>query len=400
SSAQGTDGNAATMKPSTGTVTSPPVQAQTPGKLVLSATAGPARVSAGLQRASLTLTATNSGGADVTLAALPSPTVLAAGGPAVALPSQPASAAGLVLHSGESRDFIWTFDASGSGTVYWQASATATESNTSETLAPAPVTRGTIAVDPPAALALSLTASPLSVSAGVQRVQVALTCTNPGGASLRLDALPAPAALTTGTAAVAVASSPPPAAGTVLTGGASQTFTWTYDVSGSGTITFSSAASGTDTNSGTVVRPPAATAPAVQVQAPAALSATAAASPARVSAGLQQVSFVLTLQNTGGAGVRLDALPAPVVTTGGTAAAALSSSPPSPAGDVLGGGATRTFTWVWNVSGSGTLGFSVSSSGTDTNAGTTIGPISAASQAVTVQAPGGLSISASVSPAS
>ena len=400
SSAQGTDGNDATMKPSTGTVTSPTVQAQTPGKLVLSATAGPARVSAGLQRASLTLTTTNSGGADVTLAALPSPTVLTTGSAAVALASQPASAAGLVLHSGESRDFIWTFDASGSGTVYWQASATATESNTSETLAPAPVTSGTIAVDPPAALALSLTASPLSVSAGVQRVQVALTCTNPGGASLRLDALPAPAALTTGTAAVAVASSPPPAAGTVLTGGASQTFTWTYDVSGSGTITFSSAASGTDTNSGTVVRPPAATAPAVQVQAPAALSATAAASPARVSAGLQQVSFVLTLQNTGGAGVRLDALPAPVVTTGGTAAAALSSSPPSPAGDVLGGGATRTFTWVWNVSGSGTLGFSVSSSGTDTNAGTTIGPISAASQAVTVQAPGGLSVSASVSPAS
>jgi hypothetical protein len=400
SSAQGTDGNDATMKPSTGTVTSAAVQAQTPGKLALSATAAPARVSAGLQRASLTMTTTNSGGADVTLAALPSPTVLTTGSAAVALASQPASAAGLVLRSGESRDFIWTFDASGSGTVYWQVSATATESNTGETLAPAPVTSGTIAVEAPAALTLSLAASPLSVSAGLQRVQLALTCRNPGGASLRLDALPAPTAVTTGTAAAAVASSPPSAAGTVLAGGASQTFTWAYDVSASGNITFSSAASGTDTNSGTAVRPPAATAAAVQVQAPAALSATATASPARVSAGLQQVSFVLTLQNTGGAGLRLDALPSPVVTTGGTATAALSSSPPSPAGDVLGGGATRSFTWVWNVSGSGTLGFSVSPSGTDTNAGTAVGPISAASQAVTVQTPGALSISASVSPAS
>src|SRR5207237_3999110 len=109
---------------------------QPPCKPRLSATAGPARVSAGLQRASLTLTAANSGGADVTLAALPSPTVLTTGSAALALASQPAPAAGLVLHSGESRDFIWNFDASGSGTVYWQVSPTATESNTGETLAP------------------------------------------------------------------------------------------------------------------------------------------------------------------------------------------------------------------------------------------------------------------------
>jgi hypothetical protein len=227
SSAQGTDGNDATMKPSTGTVTSASVQAQTPGNLVLTVAAAPARVSAGLQRASLTLTAKNSGGADVTLAALPSPTALTTGSAAVVVATQPASAAGLILHSGGSSDFIWTFDASGSGTVAWQASATATESNTGQTLAPAPVTSGTIAVDPPAALTLSVAVSPLNVSAGLQRVQLALTAKNSGGASLRLDALPAPTALTTGTAAAAVATSPPPAAGTVLAGGAAQTFTWT-----------------------------------------------------------------------------------------------------------------------------------------------------------------------------
>ena len=400
SSAQGTDGNDPTMLPSTGSITSAAVQAQAPGKLVLSAIAGPARISAGLQRASLALTVTNPGEADVLLSDLPPPVAVTTGSAGVAIVSQPAPAAGLILHSGGSRDFLWTFDATGSGTVYWQSSASATESNTGATLAPAPASTTAVAIEAPAALALSLAVSPLRVSAGLQRVQLALTVTNSGAASVRLNPLPAPTVRTTGTATAAVAASPPPAGGTALSGGATQTFNWTYDVSGSGTLAFDAVASGADANSGTAVSPPAAVGPVVQVQAPGGLAATAVASPARVSAGLQQVSLVLTLRNTGGAAVRLDALPAPIVTAGASAAATLSSSPASPGGDLLDGGATRTFTWVWNASGSGTLVFSCSSSGTDTNAGVTVAPVSATSQPVTVQAPGALSISASVSPTS
>ena len=399
-SAQGTDGNDPSMTPSTGSITSATVEAQLAGVLAISAVAGPARISAGLQRPSLTLTATNSGGADVVLSDLPPPVAATTGSAAVAIVSQPVSASGLVLHSGGSRDFTWTFDASGSGTVSWRASASATESNTGATLAPAAASTAAIAIEAPAALALSLAASPLRVSAGLQRVQVALTATNTGGASLRLDLLPAPTVRATGSAAAALAVSPPSAGGTVLAGGASQTFSWQYDVSGSGTLAFAATASGTDADSGTPVSPPAASAPAVEVQAPGALAATATASPGQVSAGLQQVSLVLTLQNAGGAAVRLDALPTPAVTAGGSAAAALSSSPPSPAGDLLAGGTTRTFTWVWNVSGSGTLAFSCSASGADANAGVAIARVTAASQPVTVQAPGALSVSASVSPAS
>src|SRR5438128_5835886 len=399
-SAQGTDGNDPSMTPSTGSITSAAVEAQLAGVLAISAVAGPARISAGLQRPSLTLTATNSGGADVVLSDLPPPVAATTGSAAVAIVSQPASASGLVLHSGGSRDFTWTFDASGSGTVSWRASASGTESNTGATLAPAAASTAAIAIDAPAALALSLAASPLRLSAGLQRVQVALTAANTGGASLRLDPLPVPSVRTSGSAAATLASSPPAGGGTMLAGGASQTFSWSYDVSGSGTLAFAAAASGTDGDSGTPVSAPAATAPVVEVQAPGTLAATATASPRHVSAGLQQVSFVLTLQNAGGAAVRLDALPAPTWTSGGAAAAALSSSPPSPAGDLLAGGATRTFTWVWNVSGNGTLAFSCSASGTDANAGVAIAAVTAASQAVTVQAPGALSVSASVSPAS
>ena len=398
--AQGVDGNDPSMTPSTGSITSATVEAQLAGMLVVSAVAGPARISAGLQRPSLTLTATNSGGADIVLSNLPPPVAVTTGSAAVAIVSQPASTAGLVLHSGNSRDFTWTFDASGSGTVSWRASASATESNTGATLAPAPASSSGIAIDAPAALALSLAASPARVSAGLQRVQLALTATNTGGASLRLDPLPAPTVRTSGSAAAALASAAPSTGGTVLPGGASQTFSWQYDVSGSGTLAFAATASGTDGNSGTAVSPPAAAAPVVEVQAPGTLAATATASPRHVSAGLQQVSFVLTLQNAGGAAVRLDALPAPTWTSGGPAAAALSSSPPSPAGDLLASGATRNFTWVWNVSGNGTLAFSCSASGTDANAGVAIAAVTAVSQPVTVQAPGALSVSASVSPAS
>jgi len=272
------------MTPSTGSITSATVEAQLAGRLVVSAVAGPARISAGLQRPSLTLTATNSGGADVVLSNLPPPVAVTTGSAAVAIVSQPASTAGLVLHSGNSRDFTWTFDASGSGTVSWRASASATESNTGATLAPAPASSSGIAIDAPAALALSLAASPARVSAGLQRVQLALTATNTGGASLRLDPLPAPTVRTSGSAAAALASAAPSTGGTVLPGGASQTFSWQYDVSGSGTLAFAATASGTDGNSGTAVSPPAAAAPVVEVQAPGTLAATATASPRHVSA--------------------------------------------------------------------------------------------------------------------
>src|SRR2546425_7274909 len=163
--AQGVDGNDPSMTPSTGSITSATVEAQLAGMLVVSAVAGPARISAGLQRPSLTLTATNSGGADVVLSDLPPPVAATTGSAAVAIVSQPASTSGLVLHSGGSRDFTWTFDASGSGTVSWRASATATESNTGATLAPAAASTAAIAIEAPAALALSLAASPLRVSA-------------------------------------------------------------------------------------------------------------------------------------------------------------------------------------------------------------------------------------------
>src|SRR5207237_8568592 len=115
---------------------------------------------------------------------------------------------------------------------------------------------------------LARAAAPPRGWAGRQRGQLARTAANTGGASLRLDPLPAPTVRSSGSAAAALASAAPSTGGTVLPGGASQTFSWQYDVSGSGTLAFGATASGTDANSGTAVSPPAAAAPVVERQAP------------------------------------------------------------------------------------------------------------------------------------
>src|SRR3989441_2992253 len=149
--AQGVDGNDPSMTPSTGSITSATVEAQLAGMLVVSAVAGPARISAGLQRPSLTLTATNSGGADIVLSNLPPPVAVTTGSAAVAIVSQPTSSAGLVLPSGKNPDFTWAFDASGSGTGSLRAAASAPESNTGATPPPPPARRPGVATDAPTA---------------------------------------------------------------------------------------------------------------------------------------------------------------------------------------------------------------------------------------------------------
>src|SRR5205823_14725139 len=146
---------------------------------------------------------------------------------------------------------------------------------------------------------------------------------------------------------------------------ATRSFVWTYSISGSGTLAFTAGASGKEANTGDTIAPTPVTSPTVVVQAPAMLSLTASSTPAKVSAGLQRLSFALSLTNAGGAAVRLDALPSPVVSTTGSAVATLASAPGSPVGTLLAGGASATFTWQYEVSGSGTLSFSGCASGSD-----------------------------------
>jgi len=70
----------------------------------------------------------------------------------------------------------------------------------------------------------------------------------------------------------------------------------------------------------------------------------------------------------------LDVLPSPVVTTGGTAPRRSPSSPPSPAGDVLGGGARGAYLGLERV-GERNARLLRFAQRHDTNAGTAVGPI-------------------------
>jgi hypothetical protein len=370
-----------------------PVTVQTSGALSLSIAATPTQVSAGLQQVSLTLSATNTGGASVILDALARPTITAAGTAAATLLTSPASPAGTALAGGSTRSFVWTWSVSGTGTLAFTAGASGKEANTGNPIAPVPVTSSTVVVQSPAVLSLSASATPAKVSAGLQRVSLLLALSNTGGAAVRLDALPPPAVTATGTAAATLASAPASPAGTLLAGGATTTLSWQYDVGGSGTLSFSASASGTDANSGTVLAPGPSAANAVTVQKPAGLTLSASLGPPTLSGGLQQLTLVLQATNPGEAGAVLAALPVPAAVATGSASASVVSSPPSPAGTTLPGGATRSFTWMYSVAGSGTLSFAASASGSDENSATSLTPPAAAAGSATVQRPATLSVS-------
>src|SRR5216683_1278121 len=244
----------------------------------------------------------------------------------------------------------------------------------------------------PAMLSLTASATPAKVSAGLQRVSLALSLSNAGGAAVRLDALPDPTLSATGSAAATVASAPPSTAGTLLAGGASATYTWQYDVSGSGALSFSASASGVDANSATALAPGPAAAGPVTVQQPAKFSLSASLNLSTLSAGLQQLQLTLQATNSGGAGIMLAPLPAPSIAVTGTASASAVSSPASPAGTTLASGATQSFVWTYSVAGSGSLAFTASASGTDANAGTAVTAPAAAAGPATVQKPATLTV--------
>ena len=113
----------------------------------------------------------------------------------------------------------------------------------------------------------------------------------------------------------------------------------------------------------------------VVLEARAALSLSLSATPAaRVSAGLQRLQLTLTASNTGGAGLTLNAVAAPSLLATGTAAATLATSSAPPGQTVIAGGTSQSFTWQYDVSGSGTLTFTGSASGVEQGSGAALTP--------------------------
>ena len=337
------------------------VLVQRPAALRLSALALPARVSIG-QPLDVSLTLTNIGEATALAAA----SSLSASGPATLLGGPSAAD----LAGGASATLLWHFQAAGSGTASFTATASAHDANSGASLSAGPLSLGPVTQEPAAALGLTVSA-PAQVSVG-QAFSITLAASNAGGATAVgvAPALALPQGLR--------ADSTPAAQD--LPGGATTQFVYAVHATAAGTLSIGASVSGHDLNSGLLVSA-SSTAPLL-AQAPAALQIVSLSAPAQVSTG-QAYSVSMLVQNTGGA----KALQVTAQLTGAT-------SQPSPVD--LAPGASFTFQWSLQAgSAPGALSLGGSATGLDENSAATVSAVPA-SAPLTVQAAAALTASLAV----
>ncbi|HVE85887.1 MAG TPA: PKD domain-containing protein, partial [Myxococcales bacterium] len=299
------------------------------------------------------------------------------------------------LAAGASHAFTGNYSATGgAGTRQLTTGATGTDAITGATVTAPSASTPTATVQTPAALAVTSFTIPPIMSRG-QAFTAVMVVTNSGQAAAN-NVLPSPLRpIAIGTGGAGAGSSDSPAAQSIP-GGGNATFQWTYteNGTGAGTLKLNGGAQGTDANSGIAVSAAAADSTVATVQQPAALAVTSFTAPSAVMRG---GSFTLTMVVTNsGQATANGVLPSPATpalnATGG--AGATTTSPQTPA--TIAGGATATFTWSYleNGTGTGTLTFSAGASGTDANSGAAASAASADSNAVSVQTPPDLVVTA------
>jgi hypothetical protein len=122
-----------------------------------------------------------------------------------------------------------------------------------------------------------------------------------------------------------------------------------------------------DINSLAGVTSSVATSAQINIQAPAALTASLTALPATVKQLVDIVTVVMTVNNTGGAAANV--LVPTITGTGAGQIAMLSSGPVPNTPQVISGGGNTSFMWTFSVSGIGVMTFSGHAHGTDVNSG-------------------------------
>ena len=322
-----------------------------PGALLQTSVVAPARVTVG-QWFTVALSVTNAGSAAAApvtpgLATGPGGTlVIPEGGP---VPTDLAS-----LGAGTTTAFIWTYSATGAGTVALTGTATGTDvCGTVLGFA-----GGSVLIQTAPALAAALAVIPSPGNTG-RSFLVTLTMTNTGQADAAVSAVPTPRA--DGTATISYSAGPTPALPTAVPGGGAITFTWTFTASTPGSVTFSTTATAADANSGAALPSPFAASAACVIAPPAVLAASASLSPPGPGVG-DWVTVALTVTNTGG-GPATGVLP---VALDGSSPAAGFQAGPVPGGLVtIAPGAATTFVWTWSVNGVGSLLFGLTVTGTD-----------------------------------
>jgi hypothetical protein len=343
-SASGTDANnpalAVTSNAAGATATVQAPAAVSASSLV----ASPATVNTG-QTFSVTLTLSKTGTAPANVTAVSLTGITCTNPPSVPVPNIPASQA-----------LTWTgCTAPGTAqTLSLSATATWVDQNTGTSATTTPVSRSVQVQVGAGVSASSLVASPATVNTG-QTFSVTLTLSKTGTAPANVTAVSLTGITCTNPPSVPVPNIP-----------ASQAFTWTGCTAPgiAQTIALAATATWVDQNTGTSATTNPASTP-VQVQAPAALSATIAFSPAPVPSAAQ---FDVTMQvNNTGTATANNVIPGSLALTGpGTATLTAS---PFPATFNIPGGSSHNFVWTFTNATQGDFSVSGSASGTDANSG-------------------------------
>ncbi len=332
-----------------------------PVQLAVNAITAPATTAVG-QTFSVVVQAANVGQTEAQQVA---PTALAQSGGGTATLVTGPTPAPQTLAPGATANFTLTYKATTAGRLTLSGAASARDPRTGAAVSSEQVSSMPIVIEVPAALTGTLSI-PSMLSSG-QTFTATLLVKNTGTAAAQ-DVLPG-APVQSGTASATVSVSP---GATLIPGGATAAFNWTYVANGTGTLTLAVGAAGVDAATGAAVTAPVATSGPAMVTAPSMLSVTSLSLPAAISRG-QPFTATLVVRNNGGTTINgVQPNPSPPTLTGTTGASATTAT--APAAQTLAPGASATFTWsyVENGTGAGTLALTAGARGTDAVSGAVV----------------------------
>ncbi|HEY3446641.1 MAG TPA: hypothetical protein VGK67_09765 [Myxococcales bacterium] len=326
------------------------VLVQTPPRLSGTATVLPSSPTIG-QPVTLTLTVTNSGEVDASSVA---PSAVTFSGTGTVAPDG-APPTPQDVPAGESRDFTWTFTATGAGSLSFLVGARGSDANNPLSAVDLPpVAAGPITISP-TRLEVSLDASPSALNIG-QDLAVRLTVRNSGSAAANAVA---PSLSLGGTGSAALQSGPTPATADLAPSN-TQVFEWTWRATAAGMVSFEASAAGLDAVSGATVASGLVSAGPIAVGKRAQLSGVLVA-PNFVASGAA-FDVQLDLTNSGDTPAR--GVAPGSLTFGGTASATVASGPTPATVDVAAGGSAN-LKWTIQPTSEGSLTLSVGAQGID-----------------------------------
>lgn len=307
----------------------------------LSASIAASRSTAGLdQPIDVTFTVTNGGTGAADLAEV-SPSHA---GPAAAC-GAPSPATGVTLAPGATQRYTWSCAGAASGALVLDASVIGTDATSGAPLALTAASAAQVAVQAPARLAatVAVDGAPGTVLVG-QAIGLRVEVTNQGGAAALLGSL----GITPPEAGCGV---PSPALPQTVAGGATLALTSTCAATTPGSLAPAASVRGQDGNTSGLLTASATLTPALTVQAPAALTATVAATLTTVAVG-HATDVTLYVMNGPALPTALVTSVAPWTTGDGRAGCTAVTVPP---GTAIAAGATQVFEWTCTATQAGPL---------------------------------------------